>query len=96
MPYRVRLTETVRAAVAHFHPELKELTRRALAELAENPLLGKELQEELAGYFSYRFKRYRVIYTVDDGDGTVVVHLVWHRRNVYELLERIARPEGRT
>lgn len=89
MPYRVKLTETVRETVSHFHPEIKKFAQIALEEIAQNPFHGKELQEGLAGFLSYSFKRYRIIYTVDDASATIIVHLVWHRRNVYELLEKL-------
>jgi len=89
MPYRVKLTATVGKTLTKFHPELKKHTKKALKEIARNPYIGKELQEELEGYLSYRFKRYRIIYTVDEQRKILVVHLVWHRRDVYELLERL-------
>ncbi|MCG8685264.1 MAG: type II toxin-antitoxin system RelE/ParE family toxin [Desulfobacterales bacterium] len=57
--------------------------------MAENPYLGKELQRDLTGYLTYRFRRYRVIYTIDDDLKTVTVHLVRPRRNVYELLSEL-------
>jgi len=89
MPYRVRFTDTAGRIVANFHPELKKITRIALQEIARNPYLGKELQEELGSYLSYRFKRYRAVYTVDEKAKIIVIHLVGHRRNVYELLEKL-------
>ena len=92
MGYRVRLTETVAKLVSGFHPELKKQTRTALQDIAQNPYSGKQLQEDLEGYLSYRFKRYRVIYTVEEQAKTVIVHLVWHRRDVYELFAELISP----
>jgi mRNA-degrading endonuclease RelE of RelBE toxin-antitoxin system len=89
MSYQVKLTETVGGILANFHPELKRITRKALREIAGNPYLGKELQEELEGYLSYRFRRYRAVYTVDEQTKVLVIHLVGHRRNVYELLKKL-------
>lgn len=89
MSYGVKLTETVSKILTNFHPDLKKHSKKALKEIARNPYLGKELQEELEGFLSYRFKRYRIIYTVDEQRKTLVVHLVWHRKDVYELLEKL-------
>ena len=89
MIYRILLTETAAARISTLHPDLKKRTKKALKEIAVNPYLGKELQQELAGYLTYRFKRYRVIYTVDEELKTVIVHLVWPRKNVYELLSEL-------
>ena len=47
------------------------------------------MQQELEGYLSYLFNRYRAIYTVNDAEELIVVHLVWHRNNVYDLLESL-------
>jgi len=94
MPYQVKLTNTVSKVVSNFHPDLKKLIKSAFKEIVRNPYLGKELQEELAGYLSYRFKRYRVVYTVDEKTKTVIIYLVWHRKNVYELLAELT-PEAK-
>ncbi|MCK5229489.1 MAG: type II toxin-antitoxin system RelE/ParE family toxin [Desulfobulbaceae bacterium] len=89
MSYRIKLTETVCEIVRKFHLDLKKLIKKSFKEIAGNPYCGKELQEELEGYLSYRFKRYRVIYIVDEKAKTVIVHMVWHRRNIYELLSKL-------
>lgn len=85
MPYQVKLAETVSKRVAGFHPELEKRTKKALTEISQNPYAGKELQEDLKGYLSFRFKRYRVIYT----EKTVTVYLISHRRDVYELSAKL-------
>lgn len=94
MTYQIKLTRTVAKVLRNFHPDIKKLIRRALKEIAENPYRGKELQEELEGYLSYKFKRYRVVYTVDEETKTVIVHMVWHRRNVYELIAQLIPGPG--
>lgn len=89
MAYRVQLTRTVAKLLAKLHPELKKRTKTTLQEIAQNPYLGKELQGDLEGFLSYRFKRYKVIYTVEEKAKTVIVHLAWHRRDVYELFAKL-------
>ncbi len=89
IPYRIQLTATAAKLISGFHPELKRKTKDAFKRISQNPHLGKVLQAELEGYLSYRFKRYRVIYTLDDAEKSIVVHLVRHRRDVYDLIKNI-------
>ncbi len=93
MPYQIKLTSTAAGLIRNFHPELKKLTKNSLKEIAKNPYLGKELQEELDGYLSYRFKRYRIVYTVHEEAKIITVHLVWHRKNIYEVLAKLIPEE---
>ena len=89
MVYRVSIARAVADSVSGLHPEIKKELRAALKYLAENPYFGKELQEELFGFFSYRFKRYRINYKVDESRNTIVVYMIGHRRDVYELLAEL-------
>ena len=66
MDYCVKLTRTVAAAVVNLHPDIKKQVKKSFKELAGDPYSGNELQEELAGFLTYRFKRYRIIYKVDE------------------------------
>ena len=93
MPYQIKLTETVAKLLGNFHPELKKRTKAALNDIADKPYVGKELQEDLSGYLTYRFKRYRVIYTIEEKSKTIIIHLVWHRRDVYELLAELIKTQ---
>jgi mRNA-degrading endonuclease RelE of RelBE toxin-antitoxin system len=85
MSYSVRLTKTVADKVINLHPEIKKQLRAAVNEVAEMPYSGKELQEELSGYLSYRFNRYRIIYQVSEDAKTITIVMFGHRRDVYEL-----------
>jgi mRNA-degrading endonuclease RelE of RelBE toxin-antitoxin system len=58
----VFLTTTAHQLLRHLHPDLKRLIRQALDELANHPMKGKPLQEELAGLWSLRVSHYRIIY----------------------------------
>lgn len=90
MAYSVRLTKTVADKVAILHPDIKKQLRSAIDEVAANPYAGKELQEELSGYLSYRFNRYRIIYQVSEDDKTITVVMFGHRRDIYELFSELA------
>ena len=52
--------------------------------ISDNPRrLGKPLQGELAGLFSACRGDYRVIYSIDDAAGVVIVHRIQHRGAAY-------------
>jgi mRNA interferase RelE/StbE len=45
---------------------------------------------ELDGYYSYRVRRYRIIYRVNEDESSIEVYHVGHRRDVYETLRSLA------
>ena len=51
--------------------------------------MGTELTGELDGFRSYRIKRYRIIYRVNEEESCLEVYHVGHRRDVYETLRSL-------
>jgi mRNA interferase RelE/StbE len=86
MTYKVRITAFADNAAKKLSPEIKKAAKLALKELAETPLLGKELQVELSGFRSYKFLRYRIIFKADAQTKTIFVWAIGHRRDIYENL----------
>ena len=86
MLYRIKITSFANDFGKKLSPEIKDAVKAALKELAQNPNLGKELQEDLRGFRSYRIMRYRVIYKVDTLDKNIVIWAIGHRRDIYENL----------
>ena len=86
MAYRLRYSETCRRQIAALHPQLKAIVRSRLDHLRSMPYAGKGLERELAGYRSFRARRFRIIYRVEEETETLEIHYVGHRRDVYELL----------
>jgi len=86
MSYQVKLTVSASSVAKKLNPEIKKVAKKALKELAKDPFLGKELQTELSGFWSYRFLRYRIIYKADIQKKIIIVWAVGHRRDVYETL----------
>ena len=85
--WRLVYSETSRNQVRSLYPSIKPVVKSRLENLQEDPYLGKPLERELAGYYSYRAKRFRIIYRIDDPSQTVQIHYVGHRKDVYELLK---------
>jgi mRNA interferase RelE/StbE len=67
------------------------MIRSAIEEIRKNPLLGDDLQEELAGFKSYKPGRYRILYKFNADDNSVDVYYVGHRRDVYEQLRSLLK-----
>ena len=82
----LRLTFTPEAArlLANLHPESKKLIKAGLTKLRQNPHLGDDLQQELSSFKSYKIKRYRILYDINEEEEVIQVYYVGHRRDVYE------------
>jgi mRNA-degrading endonuclease RelE of RelBE toxin-antitoxin system len=81
---RIRFAPEAAKFTAKLHPENRKIIREAVDQIRRNPYSGHDLQEELTGFKSFKFKRYRIIYRVDEGSSSVDIYLVGHRRDVYE------------
>ncbi|MEW6594507.1 MAG: type II toxin-antitoxin system RelE/ParE family toxin [Thermodesulfobacteriota bacterium] len=91
MHYQVFLAQAAAQLIPGLPPDVKRLIRTALEEIRQNPDIGKNLQEELAGFLSYRARRYRIVYRVDRQAKSVVVYYAAHRREVYERFSELLR-----
>jgi len=81
---RIRLTKEAGRLISDFHPETKRLIKAALKELQAGPHAGHDLEEELSGFKSFRGKRYRIVYKINEEEKSLDVYYVGHRRDVYE------------
>ncbi len=82
--FKMRFTPEASRLLSKFHPESKILIKKALNDLQQNPYLGNDLQEELYGFKSFKIKRYRIIYNMDEDTNFIQIFYVGHRRDVYE------------
>ncbi|MBI5582966.1 MAG: type II toxin-antitoxin system RelE/ParE family toxin [Deltaproteobacteria bacterium] len=80
----VRFTPEAAQCISRLHPNHKRIIREALDELRQDPYAGDDLQDELAEFKSYKPKRFRIIYSVDDDSKIIQVFHVGHRRDVYD------------
>lgn len=86
MPFKVIIPPGVKKQIARFHPALKQKIRAALDDLALDPYQGKALKEDLAGLYSYRVIRYRIIYSIHRNLLEVHVIAIGHRRRIYQAV----------
>ena len=88
--FSARYTPECSRLITKLPPEIKRLVRSSIDTLLDKPKIGTELMGELDGYYSYRVRRYRIIYRVNEDESFVDVYHVGHRRDVYETLRSIA------
>lgn len=89
--YRLTYSQTCRKLIKKLHPEVKSALKNEIEKLSAAPLVGKPLIEELSGYYSLSYRRYRVIYRVDDQRKVIEVHFVGHRRDIYEDFRKLLK-----
>jgi len=87
--WKMRFTPESSRLLSKLHPENKKLIKQALTDLQQNPYTGKDLQEELSGFKSLRFKQYRIIYDINEEKKFIQIYNIGQRRDVYEQLKRL-------
>ncbi|MBW2194354.1 MAG: type II toxin-antitoxin system RelE/ParE family toxin [Deltaproteobacteria bacterium] len=80
----VRFTPEAARLISRLHPDIKKMIRSAIDELRVNPHLGDELQDDLLDFKSYKPRRYRILYKMNQDENTIDVYYVGHRRDVYD------------
>jgi mRNA interferase RelE/StbE len=82
--YQIKFTPESARILAKFHPENKKQIKASLKVLRQNPNMGSDLQEELSGFKSYKLKRYRILYKIDEEQNYIHIYHIGHRSDVYE------------
>lgn len=75
--------------ISRLSPEVKKLVRSSIDVLLTKSYAGSELAGELEGYRSYRARRYRIIYRVNQDESRLEIYHVGHRGDVYETLRSL-------
>jgi mRNA interferase RelE/StbE len=83
VPYSLRIKQSAFKELQRI--DKKEWMRviSAIDQLAENPHIGKLLKGELSGLRRIRSGNYRVIYEINEGEVTILVLRIAHRKQVY-------------
>lgn len=81
---KIRLTPEAARLFSKLHPESKKIIKEALNELRQDPYIGNNLHEELSGFKSYKPKRYRILYNIDEDKKAIQVYYIGHRKDVYD------------
>lgn len=84
--YRPDMPPHVAEIIRHLPPELKQRIKRAIRSLSVDPFPGDPLIGELSGLWSFKVRRFRIIYELDRKARVLRIFAIGHRREVYEKL----------
>jgi len=87
--FGMKFTPETTRIIAKLHPENKKLIKQALVELRKNPYAGSDLQEELYGFKSFKIRRFRVLYNINEEKNIIQIFHIGHRKDVYEQFNRL-------
>jgi len=63
--YVLRVPSAVADFVRGLHPQIKRKLRAALEVIAADPRAGKALKDQLAGLWSFRVGKFRIVYRIN-------------------------------
>ena len=81
--FELRISKRAEKQIKKLKKEYRVEVINALTEIREDPLLGKPLDRDLNGRFSYRIRTYRIIYRINQKDKVVDILSAGHRDTVY-------------
>ncbi len=84
--YRPDIPPHLAGIIRHLPPELRQSIKRAVRSLSADPCAGAPLIGELAGLWSFKVRRFRIIYELDRKAPILRIFAIGHRREVYERL----------
>ena len=82
--YKLRISSKAKNEIKKISYPHQKAIILVLAEIKEEPFLGKPLTRELTGKFSFRVGIYRIIYKVNKKDKAIDILTAGHRATVYE------------
>ena len=90
--YKPVIPPEVAEVIRHLSPEVNAV-KAAIRAIAANPAAGQPLQRELAGYWKFRVRRFRILYRVDRATKVLRITAVGERRSIYEEVADIIRSQ---
>ena len=90
MTWRLIVKPKIETFLRSLRPETKRYIRASFEEIRKDPWIGKPLRDELAGLYSFRARRFRIVYRIERRIITVVVVGIGPRKSIYEELTRDA------
>lgn len=95
-PIKTVFSPTIKEYIRQLPPLIKKPLRKIIDEIKITPLCGKLLQEELTGYRSKRYHKYRVIYYYDEDNHLVHILYAGLRHDVYRLFSEYLKRNKKT
>ena len=83
MLYRIVLPKKAQKDLDSIDQRYCDRVKASLIALSHDPFMGKKLEGEYCGCYSYRVWPYRIIYYIEKRKVIVVIVRVGHRQSVY-------------
>ena len=94
--YRPDSPPHVAENIRHLPPELKQRIKRAIRSLSADPSPAKPLIGELSELWSFKVRRFRIIYELHRKTRVLRIFAIGHRQEVYEqLADRLRQVRAR-
>lgn len=90
--YALRVPAHLADLIRGLHPQLKRKLRAAIEFIAADPRSGKALKDDLAGLWSFRVGKFRVVYRIAAGRCVELV-ACGPRERIYEETYRLITRE---
>jgi mRNA interferase RelE/StbE len=88
--YALRTPTAVADRIRRLHPDIKRKVRAALELLVTDATAGKALRDDLAGLWSLRVGRFRLVYRIGNGQQIEIVTF-GPRERIYEETRRLLK-----
>ena len=88
MKWRIVIPPGVQELIRSLPPQTKSYIREALEEIRHDPSSGKLLRDDLAGFYSFRALRFRIVYRLEHHTVTIFFVAIGRRGIIYEELAR--------
>jgi mRNA interferase RelE/StbE len=82
-----RISDEVVELIRGMHPDLKKKVKASLNTVLLNPYSGKALKKELAGLWSFRVSRFRIIYKIVKKEIQIIA--IGPRSSIYKETYRL-------
>lgn len=93
-PFPPDIPPPVAEVIRSLHPDLKRSIKSAVRAIASDPECGEPLLRELDGLWTFRVRRFRIVYAIDRNTRTIRLIAVGHRRHSYDELTARFRTNG--
>ncbi len=80
--YKLRIPDEVAGLIRSLHPHLKQKIRSSFQAILSDPYAGKALKDELAGLWSFRVSRFRIVYRII-GSRQINIVAIGPRERIY-------------
>jgi mRNA-degrading endonuclease RelE of RelBE toxin-antitoxin system len=88
LKWQLVIAPKVQETLRTLPPQTKRYVRQAFLAIVQDPRGSKPLRAEFSGFYSFRVKRFRVVYKIQEPLNIIRVVGLGPRKTIYEDLAR--------